>query len=194
MSSLTHPTNSSTFILASSKSNPVSFFTDSASFKHNHSKLRWTNRVKFSHENTSDPFGFAEIRTREMGPWWFFFGPVVLRKLEKNGTPGSGFGLYGTEVRFWSVEFYSLKRVFVKESSSVSLSCVCWSCGFLKWNVNVIQLGMGAPQGGCEQIFSRAFLGVRERWDFLLLFFAIFVFTKPGTVYSFLYLWWTLAG
>ena len=174
MSSLTHPTNSSTFILASSKSNPVSFFTDSASFKHYHSKLRWTNWVKFSHENPSDPFGFAEIRTREMGPWWFFFGPVVLRKLEKNGTPGSGFGLYGTEVRFWSVEFYSLKRVFVKESSSVSLSCVCWSWWFLevKCKCNSIRDGCSARRLWAD--FLKSISGSERKMGFSSFIFCNF--------------------
>ena len=86
--------------------NPVSFFPDSPSFDHNCSEPRRTNRVRLSYENPSDPFGFAEARTRKLGLWWEFLELGFLGSLRRMRVwelcvsaaeeNKSGFGLYGT--------------------------------------------------------------------------------------------------
>ena len=65
------------------QANPISFFPDSSSFDHNRSEPHWTDRVKLSHENPSDPFGFAEARTRKLGLWWEFLDLGFLRSLKR---------------------------------------------------------------------------------------------------------------
>lgn len=143
---LTRPTNSPTLTLASSKPNPVSFFTDSPSFVQNRSEPRRTDWVRISHENPSDPFGFEEARTRKKYLWREFpslclFGSLKRKELlevcvSSGAETRSGFGLHGM-VR--SISGCRSERSEFKQSSNVYLFCACICCWAL-WFYNFIEL------------------------------------------------------
>lgn len=65
--SLTRTKSAVILTLASSISNPVSFFTDSLNFDNNRSEPRRIARVKLGHEKPSDSFEFPEEEARNIG-------------------------------------------------------------------------------------------------------------------------------
>ena len=82
--SLARPTNSPTYLhIGIFQANPVSFFPNSSSFNHNRSEPRRTDQVRLSYENPSDPFGFAEARTRKLGLWLEFLDLGFLGSLRR---------------------------------------------------------------------------------------------------------------
>lgn len=80
------PKYSPTFTLTSFKSNPVSFFTDSPKLDQNCSEPRRIDRVRLTHENPSEPFGFAEALTRKFGFFREILGLCFVGRLKLYST------------------------------------------------------------------------------------------------------------